>query len=154
MKEQQARFLKEDFIPMLEKLDPGARGKWGVMKGQEMVEHYTNSVRIASGRLKFPQVNEGVILEKSRAFLAGDREFRENTKNPLLGDAPPPLTNPDMSSAIAELRNELDFFFSRFDQEPALMTHNPIFGDLDYGMNLQFLSKHARHHLKQFGLLS
>jgi hypothetical protein len=119
-----------------------------------MVEHYTYSVRIASGRLKFPLVNEGATLEKTRAFLAGDREFRENTKNPLLGDTPPPLSNPDMASAIAELRHELDHFFSRFDQEPGLQTRNPIFGDLDYGMNLQFLSKHARHHLRQFGLLA
>ena len=153
MYQQQVRFLREDFLPLLKKLDSSAKGNWGVMHGQEMVEHFTYSVRIASGRLKFQQVNEGPVLEKTRAFLVSDREFRENTRNPMLGEVPPLLTKPDMAAAIAELKEELDYFFEIFERDPELTTHNPLFGNLDYAMNLQLLSKHARHHLRQFGLL-
>jgi len=71
----------------------------------------------------------------------------------MLGEVPPLLTKPDMAAAIAELKEELDHFFEIFERDPELTTHNPLFGNLDYAMNLQLLSKHARHHLRQFGLL-
>jgi hypothetical protein len=146
-------FLKAAFLPALKALKADDRGRWGRMNGQQMVEHYTQSVRIASGRLHFDLVNSGEVLARSRAFLQSDKPFRENTKNPILPDDPQSTHHPDMASSLKALQDELGYFFDQFENKPDLKTLNPLFGELDYQMNVQFLYKHAIHHLRQFGLL-
>ena len=49
-------------------------------------------------------------------------------------------------------KNELDYFFEVFRANEHLTTINPIFGELNYELNLQLLYKHAVHHLRQFGV--
>jgi hypothetical protein len=153
MNRQKLEFLKSELVPILQKLEAEAKGRWGVMNGQEMVEHLTDSVKNASGKLVLPLVNKGDSLEKSRLFLMSEKPFKENTKNPLIGERPFPLRKADMQSAIQKLGDELDTFFLAFEDKPELTTLNPIFGELDYTMNVQLLEKHARHHLRQFGLI-
>lgn len=153
MDKQKLHFLKNEVVLLLEPLSGDALGKWGVMNGQQMVEHFTDAVKNASGKLKLPVVNTGERLEKSRNFLWSDTPFKENTKNPLMDDQPAQLRQPDMSAAIEKLVNELHYLFSSFENDPSLITHNPFFGELDYAGNVQLLHKHATHHLKQFGLL-
>jgi len=151
--QEKLNFIQHDVIPLLEQLDGHATGHWGVMNGQQMVEHLVDSVRNASGKLKLPLANQGEELEKARAFLLSEKPFRENTKNPLLGPAALPLRRPGMESALQKLRIELDYFFAVFEEQPQLVTLNPVFGELDYSMNVQLLHKHMKHHLRQFGLL-
>ena len=146
------KFLKEDFIPLLEKLNGTERGKWGVMNAQQMIEHFADAVKNASGKLILPVVNEGERLQKSREFLMSDIPFKENTKNPLIPEEGVNLRQPNTESAIKKLQKELDYFFEIFGNHPNLKTKNPFFGELDYDMNIQLLHKHAMHHLKQFGL--
>ena len=153
MKETKLHFIKSEWIPLLKSLDGRAAGKWGLMNGQQMVEHLTDAVKIASGKLVFPLPEPGEALEKRRAFLFSEAPMRENVKNPLLGDSPAPLRKPDMQQAIDKLQQELDYFFLVFEKNPALITMNPLFGELDFDSNIQLLYKHAQHHLKQFGLL-
>lgn len=123
------------------------------MSAQGMVEHYVDALKSANGKLNLPVVNSGERLEKARAFLMTDKPFKENTKNPLMSDTPAPLRKPDINKAIDKLIEELDHFFSVFEANPALRTINPIFGELDYGMNVQLIFKHALHHLRQFGII-
>jgi len=146
-------FLKKDFIPLLEKLKEGEKGKWGIMNAQQMVEHFADAVKNANGKLVLPLLNEGERLQKSRAFLMSEEPFKENTKNPLIPKDGFPLRKPDMQSAINILQKELDYFFEVFEKHPELKTGNAFFGELDYEMNIQLLHKHAMHHLKQFGLV-
>ncbi len=82
-----------------------------------------------------------------------ENPFKENTKNPLLGETPLPLRKPTLQAAIDTLQEELNYFFSVFENNPALTTRNPIFGELDYAQHVQLLHKHALHHLRQFGLV-
>jgi hypothetical protein len=152
MDEGKLNFLKNEFIPRLQQLESTAKGNWGVMNGQEMVEHLCDAVKNASGRLVVPLLNQGERLEKSRQFLESEKPFKENTKNPLIAD-PFPLRKPSMQAAIAKLTQELDYFFLVFENNPNLTTLNPIFGELDYTQNVQLLHKHAMHHLRQFGLV-
>ena len=35
-------FVASGFLPLLNNLDAGAKGKWGKMNGQQMVEHLTH----------------------------------------------------------------------------------------------------------------
>jgi hypothetical protein len=153
MNEEKKKFLKEDFIPLLQKLDANAKGRWGVMNGQQMVEHFADAVKNASGKLILPVVNTGERLEKSREFLMTEKQFKENTKNPLIPDTPFPLRKANMNAAIEKLQDELNYFFQAFENDANLKTANSLFGELDYAMNIQLLHKHALHHLRQFGLV-
>jgi hypothetical protein len=145
-------FLKKDFIPLLEKLEGNEKGNWGVMNAQQMIEHFADAVKNASGKLILPALNEGERLQKSRDFLISEIPFKENTKNPLIPEKGIPLRQPNVKAAINKLQIELDYFFKVFDNDPKLKTGNAFFGELDYAMNVQLLHKHAIHHLKQFGL--
>ena len=118
-----------------------------------MVEHFSDSVRLASGKMQFSRmVTPEDALPKYRSFLMSDKPFKENTLNPMLPEVPAPVRNKTIQEAIAELEKELHFFFSVFENNHQQQTRNPMFGDLDYEQNVQLLYKHALHHLRQFGL--
>ncbi|HEY0679745.1 MAG TPA: hypothetical protein VGD17_15780 [Chitinophagaceae bacterium] len=151
--QQKLNFLLNEFPQLVRQLDGNAKGNWGLMNAQQMVEHFILSVKNASGKYKLPAVNEGEVLVKSRAFLFSEKQFRENTKNPLIGDPLPPHY-PSMEAAVAKLQLELNYLAEVFQNNPSLTTHNPIFGELDFEGNVQLLHKHAMHHLRQFGLVS
>ena len=151
--QQKLHFLLNDFPALLRQLDADTKGKWGLMNAQQMVEHFIWSVKSANGKLQLPPVNEGEALEKIRAFLFSEKQFRENTKNPLLGD-PQPTHYPSMQVAVDKLQSELQYLADKFSGNPGTTTINPIFGELDLEGNVQLLHKHALHHLRQFGLVS
>lgn len=146
-------FLKTEFILLLKKLNGDEQGKWGIMNSQQMVEHFADAVKNASGKLILPILNEGERLQKSRNFLMSELPFKENTNNPLIPEKGIPLRQPDIASAIEKLQSELNYFFETFKDNPGLETGNAFFGKLDYNMNIQLLHKHAMHHLRQFGLV-
>ncbi len=154
MNQGKLAFLKNDLVSQCKKIEPTAKGNWGVMNGQQMVEHFIYATKLANGKLVFPIINEGEKLEKMRAFIMSDIPFKENTKNPLLKEEGEPLKYPNMNSALDKLQKELNDFFILFESPDAdsFTTQNPFFGELDYSMNVQLLHKHALHHLKQFGI--
>jgi hypothetical protein len=145
-------FLKFELVPLFRKLDGSEKARWGVMSAQGMVEHFVDALKNANGKLILPVVNSGERLEKLRTFLMTEKPFKENTKNPLMSDIPAPLRKPDINKAIDKLSEELDHFFVVFEANPNLRTMNPVFGELDYEMNVQLICKHALHHLRQFGV--
>ncbi len=153
MIEKKAEFLKNDFIPLLKKLKAEDKGEWGIMNAQQMIEHFTDAVKNANGKLILPGLTEGQQLEKMRSFLMREEPFKENINNPLIPQEGISHRQPDIKSAINKLQNELDYFFETFEKNPGLKTGNAFFGQLDYNMNVQLLHKHALHHLKQFGLV-
>ncbi len=146
-------FLKSRLIPLLRKLKNDEKAQWGVMNAQQMVEHFADAVKNASGKLVLPTLNEGERLQKAREFLMSEDPFKENMNNPLIPEKGIPLRQPDMHSAIDKLQKELDYFFETFSKNPEFVTGNAFFGDLNYRMNMQLLYKHALHHLRQFGLV-
>jgi hypothetical protein len=87
-----------------------------------------------------------------REFMMSDKPFKENTKNPLLGEEPAPLRHNTVQAAIGTLQEELIWFFEVFAKNPQLVTRNPLFGDLNFEQNVHLLYKHAIHHLRQFGV--
>lgn len=153
MNEEKKEFLKFKFIPLLQRLHAPDKGSWGVMNAQQMVEHFADAVKNASGSLVLPVLNEGDTLAKYREFLMTETPFRENTKNPLMSEEPAALRQPDMESAINKLQAELDNFFNVYDANSSLTNNNPFFGELNYEQQVQLLYKHAQHHLEQFGLI-
>lgn len=132
-------FLKNDFIPLLGKLSADDKAEWGIMNAQQMVEHFADAVKNASGKLILPILNEGERLQKSRDFLMSEEPFKQNTNNPLIPKEGIPHRQPDLQSAINKLQKELNYFFEIFEKNPGLKTGNAFFGQLDYNMNVQLL---------------
>jgi hypothetical protein len=151
---EKENFLRTKLIPYLQQLDPATPPRWGKMNVQQMIEHCGGDVfRSASGRLKIDKiVTPPENLQRMRDFLMSDKPFKENIKNPLLGEEPRLLRYKTVQAAIGALQQEMIYFFEAFEQNPNLLTRNPFFGDLNFDQNVQLLYKHSLHHLRQFGV--
>lgn len=150
---EKENFLRTKLVRYMQQLDPSTPSRWGKMSVQQMIEHYAIAVRNANGRLRIDTiVTPPEKLELFREFMMSDRPFKENTRNPLLGEEPSPLKFNTVQAAIGILQQELIHFFEAFTKNPQLITRNPIFGDLNFDQNVQLLYKHALHHLRQFGV--
>lgn len=152
---EKENFLRTRLVHYFQQLDPSTPPGWGKMSVQHMIEHYAgDAVRNASGRLKIDKIiTPPENLKRMRDFMMSDRPFRENTKNPLLGEEPASLHYHTVQAAIGALQQELIYFFESFAKDPQLITRNPFFGDLNFEQNVQLLYKHALHHLRQFGVV-
>lgn len=151
---EKENFLRTRLVSYLQQLDPSTPPRWGKMSVQQMIEHYSgDAVRNASGRLKIDKIMTAPErLGPMREFMMSERPFKENTKNPLLGEEPAPRRYNTVQAAIGALQQELIYFFEAFAKDPHLITRNPFFGDLNFDQNVQLLYKHALHHLRQFGV--
>lgn len=150
---QKAYFLRNEYADKLRTIKPDAERRWGKMNAQQMIEHMADYISIASGKAGITEINTPQDqLEKYQAFLTSEKDFRENTPNVLMPEMPLPVRHGTMDTAIDELQDELHLFFKNFEESPDKKTINPIFGELDYEMNVQLLHKHAWHHLRQFGI--
>lgn len=153
MNETKAGFLRSRFVPLLQTIPTETPPVWGKMTVQQMIEHFADIVRIASGvAVHTDVVTPPEQLEKVRTFLESEKPFRENTRNPLLPETPAPVRNRSKEEAVKELQEELKTFFEAFEENNLQTTRNPIFGDLSFEQNVQLLYKHAVHHLRQFGI--
>ena len=146
-------FLKEEFIPLLKQIPSDTAPQWGKMTLQQMVEHFADAFKIASGRL----VNTKLLtpeekLTGMREYLMSDKPYPQNIENPLLPKDPAPVRNASLEKAFEELEKEMHHFFAIFEENHQLTTLHPYFGQLNFHMNVQALYKHALHHLKQFGV--
>lgn len=146
-------YLKK-FPDTLKVLDPEAKGKWGKMNAQQMVEHMSYSFRLGSGRHPEKPAYNPEITQKSYNFMMTDKPFRENTPNQLLPDVPPAVKHQNMDEALAELQSEIDYFFKVYSDNPGMRIINPFFGNLNFEEQVQLLHKHATHHARQFGLIA
>lgn len=152
MDQHKAGFIRSTLTPLFSSLQPEQKGKWGKMNAQQMVEHMSDAFRQANGKLKTKAVLTEEQTQKSYAFMMSEKPFRENTPNQLLPDIPPPVKNAGMKEALAELQNEIDFFFKTYEGSPELRIINPFFGNLNFQEQVQLLHKHATHHARQFDL--
>ena len=156
MNQEKFNFLKNKFLPLLKNLPADAKGKWGKMNGQQMVEHVSGFFAVSYEKLKFPLVTPVEHLPKYKEFLMSEKEFRENTKAPdnVLPEEPTPLRNASMDEAIKALEKSVHYFFTYFSENPDKKTLHPVFGELNFAEWVQLHHKHVTHHLKQFGLIA
>jgi hypothetical protein len=153
MNAEKMEFLRTRFTALLRQIPSDTPPLWGKMTLQQMIEHFSESVRIASGRMQIHDIiTPPDQEEKMRAFLLSEKPFRENTPNPLLPEVPAPVKKPSVKEALHELDEEIAFFFETFRKNDVQVTRNPFFGDLNFEQNIQLLYKHAIHHLRQFGV--
>lgn len=149
---EKENFLRTKLIFLLQKLKTDTPPLWGKMNVQQMIEHFTDVMMVASGKIILPVVTPPERLPKLQEFMMSEKPFKENTKSPVLAEEPAPLKKHTKEAAIGKLQEEIIYFFEAFEKRPGLKTTNPVFGELDLEMNIQLLHKHALHHLKQFGI--
>ncbi|WP_276132217.1 DinB family protein [Polluticoccus soli] len=147
-----AYFLRNEFIDKLKQIEPATKPLWGKMNLHQMIEHMSYSLRQANGKDQYDCVTPEENIPRMQAFLMSEKPFKENTPNQLLPEDPETPKQKDIDDALAELKTETEDFFKVFEKTPDRVITNPFFGDLNYEMWVQLLHKHARHHLKQFGV--
>ena len=144
-------YIENDFAAFLQTLDANAKGNWGVMNAQQMVEHMSYSLQNANGKLLKRIVTPLEHLAKYKEFAMSDKPFRENTKNMELPETPIPVKHSSMQNAIDEMKMEWNDFRNVFKDDSSKTITNPFFGDLNFEEQVHLLHKHAMHHAKQFG---
>lgn len=150
--EAKAAFLRKDYINKLSQIPADTKGLWGKMNPQQMIEHMSYALRQANGKDLYTIVTPEENIARMQTFMMSEKPFRENTPNQLLPDEPEPAKHARIEESLSELKEEINHFFSVFEQEPDKMITNPFFGHMTYEMWVQLLHKHAWHHLKQFGV--
>ena len=152
MDQQKLNFISTQLVPLLKTLLPDTKMKWGKMNAQQMVEHVSGFFRVSTNKLHFPLVTPEKHLPKFKEFLRSDKEFRENTKAPVLPEEPLPVQFASFEDAVNDLENEIANFLCQFKKDPVLTTQHPVFGDLNFEDWVLLHYKHVVHHTKQFGL--
>lgn len=153
MTDEKKAFLKNEFVFFLNKLKSDEKGKWGKMNAQQMIEHVSGFFKVSTEKIHFPLTTPLEHLPKYKEFLMSEKEFRENTKAPVLPEEPLPLRYSSMQEAIDVLKKSVDDFFEFFKDDPSKTTLHPAFGELNFDEWVQLHHKHVTHHLKQFGLI-
>ena len=153
MDSQKVDFIKYDFIQLIKNLPADAMGKWGKMTAQQMVEHVSGFFKVSTNQLHFPMVTPVEHLPKYKEFLLSEKEFRENTKAPVLPEEPTPVTYPTMKEAVADLEKQIQIFADKYSSGEIVISQHPVFGDLNFEEWVLLHYKHLLHHAKQFGLM-
>lgn len=152
--------IKEKFqqnLLLLDTIEADAKGHWGVMSAQNIVEHLGGSIygstQGKSGKTVFPP--EQTAKMKSR-FWTAYYPFPKNVKTP--GKSEQPVQAPEnrytsLAEAKEKLKGATRLFFETLEQKPTQTSIHGYFGDLNMEEWLYFHHKHVEHHLTQFGLL-
>jgi oxepin-CoA hydrolase/3-oxo-5,6-dehydrosuberyl-CoA semialdehyde dehydrogenase len=151
--QQKLAFISTGIVPLLRNLSEDAIMKWGKMNAQQMVEHLSAFFRVSTNKLHFPLVTHEDQLPSFKAFLRSEKEFRENTKAPVLPEEPFPVQFANFKDAVNDLEKEIGDFVTLFSNDTNLTTQHPVFGDLNFDDWVLLHHKHVVHHLKQFGLM-
>ena len=127
---------------------------FGKMTPQHMIEHLILTLKISSNKLPHPSYfREEKATAFKNAIIYSPIEIPLGFRAPMLTDELSPLVHPNLSTALAELDQELTYLKDFFKTNPNLKTINPSIGELNYDEWVVFHNKHFTHHFKQFNLL-
>ena len=142
----------ETILTHLNNIESTTQPLWGSMSAQRMVEHLSDSLKMAVGQNVFPLSIPEDRIPKMKEFLLSDKPMAKNIEVPFAKkDAV--LRCTDLELAIDELAEnwvEFEEYFSENDQETTL---HPYYGPLNYEKWNCLHAKHFTHHLQQFGLV-
>lgn len=142
-----------NYLTLLNKLDPQQKPLWGKMTPQHMVEHLILAVQMSNGKLKLDCFNLPEKIPTLKRFLMSSRPMPKLFVNPVVGEDLRPLEYSSLEEAVEKLKNEIDDYVSFFENNPGANPVNVTFGELNKEEWDVFHKKHFTHHLSQFGLL-
>lgn len=153
MDQDKASFIRTIFPESISHLSADTEPLWGKMNVQQMIEHVTGFFKVSTDQLHFPMVTPEEHLPKYKEFLLSDKQFRENTKAPVLPEEPLPVAEPDLNTAKSQLKDAIENFFAFYELYPDKKIPHPVFGPLNFEEWILLHYKHVTHHARQFGLL-
>lgn len=142
-----------DLARTIDGLTPTTKPAWGKMTAQHMVEHLTETLKIAIGEEEIPVYTPENQLAEMRRFLMGNRAFPRGVVSPAVGSELPRLKHDTFEDAMAAFWRYIYAFEKYYRDNPDATHINPAFGKLTYPEWRQFMTKHFTHHFEQFGLI-
>ena len=142
----------ETVLTHLNKLTPDTKPAWGKMSAQRMVEHLTDTLRIATGENPQELLIPEEKVERMVAFLYNDKPMAQNMEVPFAKEGTP-LRNEELELAVDEFVDAYLEFQELFAQNPDLKTTHGFYGPLTYDQWDLLNKKHLTHHFTQFGIL-
>jgi hypothetical protein len=143
----------EEILTILDRLESTTKPLWGNMSAQRMVEHLTDSIRIATGENPQDVLVAEEKLPRMIEFLFSDKPMAKNIEVPF-AKADEELRNEDLELAIDELVDVFLNFEELYENNPNLKHPHPYYGPLNFEQWQRLNAKHLTHHFQQFGLLS
>lgn len=142
----------EEILPLFDKLSEETPCLWGEMKAQRMVEHLTDTLRIACGENKQELLVPIEKLPTMIAFLESDKPMAKNIKVPfaLPNTA---LIHEELALAIDEYVEVWMAFEELYETTKDLTHQHAYYGPLNFEQWKRLHSKHVTHHFTQFGLI-
>lgn len=142
----------EVLLPLFEKLEADQMPLWGTMKAQRMIEHLSDTLRIASGEEVYPLEIPEDRVEKMVAFLDTDKPMARNLQVTFAPENKP-LRHEELELAIDEYVERWIDLEALYSVNPTLKNSHPYYGDLNFEQWKRLHSKHLTHHFEQFGLI-
>lgn len=144
-------------LQLLHPIKATDKGLWGVMTGQNMIEHLGMVFYVNATGKNMPVVMPPERVAKLKArFFSAYYPFPKNTKMPGTQNQPPvapPLRYDSMETAQKKLHSAVAKFLTVYQTNPTQTVTHGYFGDLTMEEWLHFHIKHVEHHLRQFGQL-
>ena len=145
--------LTDNYLTLLNKLDPQQKPLWGKMTPQHMVEHLILAVQMSNGKLKLECFNPPEKIPTLKRFLMSNRPMPKGFVNPVIGPDNLPLNYSSLDESKKKLEEEIEDYYRLFEENPDVRPVNVTFGELNKEEWDVFHKKHFTHHLSQFGLL-
>jgi hydrogenase maturation factor HypF (carbamoyltransferase family) len=142
----------EVILPLLEKLEANSNPSWGKMSAQRMIEHLTDTLRIAIGTNPQKLEIEEEKLPRMIAFLESDKEMAKNIVVPFAQENEE-LRNSEIELAVDEYIETYLEFQEVYEENSKLKNIHPYYGPLNYQQWKRLHSKHVTHHFQQFSLI-
>lgn len=142
----------EAVLAHLNKLTAETKPAWGKMSAQRMVEHLSDTLRIATGENPQQLLIPEDKVERMVAFLYTDKPMAQNMEVPFAKEGTP-LRHEELELAIDEFVDVYLEFQEMFAQDPELKTVHAYYGPLNYEQWDLLNKKHLTHHFTQFGIL-
>jgi len=145
--------MADNYLMLLNKLDPQQKPLWGKMTPQHMVEHLILAVKMSNGKLRLECFNPPEKIPSLKRFLMSSRPMPKLFMNPVIGEDLRQLEYSSFQKAMEKLKNEIDDYIIFFEKNPDAKTVNVTLSELNKEEWDVFHQKHFTHHLSQFGLL-
>ncbi len=145
-------FLLEDVPAALRRLREDSKPLWGEMKAKQMVDHLYHSLILGQNPKDWPLRVPEEKLPALKNFLMGPKPFPKMADMPVGFVEEKVSASANLDEALERYLNEIPAFLRTVNKADYRMVH-PDFGMLNAEEAIMLSSKHARHHLAQFGLM-
>lgn len=142
----------EILLPYFDKLQADTKPLWGSMSAQRMIEHLTDTLKIATGEVTFPMEIPEDKIERMVAFLDSDKLMAKGLKVPFALENTP-LRHSEIELAIDEYVETWIDLETLYNSSPGLTNSHPYYGSLNFEQWKRLHSKHLTHHFTQFKLV-